>query len=72
MACGTPVVSSDGGSLPEALGDAALVLRGFDPDAWPDTARRAAMAAAGVAHAARYRWSETARQTWDVYRKAGA
>jgi glycosyltransferase involved in cell wall biosynthesis len=76
MACGTPVVSSAGGSLPEVLGDAALVLQGFDADHWAaevgqllsDSLRRKALATAGVAQAARYRWETTARQTWDVYR----
>ncbi len=76
MACGTPVVSSDGGSLPEVLGDAALVVPGFDSDAWAhamdawfsDPARLSAASAAGIARAASYRWERTARETWDVYR----
>jgi glycosyltransferase involved in cell wall biosynthesis len=34
MACGTPVISSRGGSLPEVLGDGALVVDGYEADAW--------------------------------------
>ena len=49
MACGAPVLSSDGGSLPEVLGGgdcggggggggAARVMRGFDADEWAGAA----------------------------------
>lgn len=77
MACGTPVVSSAGGSLPEVLGDTAIIVREGSPDAWADalagllgdSQRRAAMAAAGPRHAARYDWRETARRTFEVYRR---
>jgi glycosyltransferase involved in cell wall biosynthesis len=77
MACGTPVVSSTGGSLPEILGEAAVSLRDFDAQAWAatlgsllgDRARRAQLGAGGIAHAAGYSWAATARKTWDVYRK---
>ncbi len=33
MACGAPVISTDGGSLPEVAGDAAMVVPNSDPDA---------------------------------------
>lgn len=33
MACGVPVVSTDGGALPEVVGDAGLVVPKADPDA---------------------------------------
>lgn len=76
MQCGTPVVSAATGSLPEVLGDAALLLGDFALDGWihaidsllGDADRRAALAAAGLRHAAQYTWARTARQTWDVYR----
>ena len=79
MACGTPVLSSDGGSLPEVLGDAARIVPGFEKDAWADAAlallredpdARAARSAAGRAHAARYTWERCARETLAVYREA--
>jgi glycosyltransferase involved in cell wall biosynthesis len=80
MSCGVPVVSSPGGSLREVLGEAAEILDPSDPAAWRDRiaavlndpARRHSLITAGFARAARYNWAETARQTWDVYRKAAA
>ncbi len=80
MACGTPVVASTGGSLPEVLGDAAELVERFTPEAWTDrlrlvltdTARRERLAARGRAQAARYRWEETARRTWQVYEEVTA
>lgn len=76
MACGTPVVSSAAGSLPEVLGEAATVLSGEDPDRWRDAILRlledsdfrARRKAEGLAWSARYSWTETARKTLDVYR----
>lgn len=76
MACGTPVVSSAGGSLPEVLGDAVLVVPDFDPDAWRtalgraanDAGLRAKLRPAGMARAATFRWEKTAAETWRVYR----
>ena len=76
MACGTPVVSSAGGSLPEVLGDAALVVPDFAPDAWRaalgraagDAGLRAKLRPAGMARAATFRWEKTAAETWRVYR----
>lgn len=76
MACGAPVVSSAGGSLPEVLGDGAVIVHDFDPEAWrtaiaraaTDDAFRADLAKRGAAKAATYRWERTARETWKVYR----
>jgi glycosyltransferase involved in cell wall biosynthesis len=77
MSFGTPVVSSSGGSLPEVLGDAAEIVDSFDADAWVariqallgDADRRRALRAAGRERARRYSWEQTARRTWDVYRR---
>lgn len=77
MQCGTPVVSSTGGSLPEVLGDAARLVPGFKLDAWKDAvaglledaSARQQLVARGHARAAAYTWEETARRTWEVYRK---
>lgn len=76
MACGTPVVCAPAGSLPEILGDAPLWVSGYDPDAWTESVRRvlreeslrAELRERGRRQAARFRWEETARQTWSVYR----
>lgn len=77
MACGAPVLSSAGGSLPEVLGQAAEIVPGFDPGEWIDRLRallanedrRRRLAAAGRHRASGYRWPETARMTWQIYRE---
>jgi glycosyltransferase involved in cell wall biosynthesis len=76
MACGAPVVSSDGGSLKEVLDGAAVVLDSFDAERWAgeirkvlsDSGHRQQLIATGLRHAARYNWTDTARRTWEVYR----
>ncbi len=78
MACGTPVVASTAGSLPEALGDAALLVAPEDDAALADALRRALgdaalardLRARGLARASRYTWAETARLTHAAYREA--
>ena len=80
MTAGTAVISSDGGSLGEALGDGAEILTAFDADAWADRIRemladehrRAALVERGRRQAARYTWSEHVQRTWDVYREVAA
>lgn len=77
MACGTPVVSSNGGSLPEVLGSAALVVEGFDAPVWcesisallRDDIHRDQLVEAGYARARSYQWDATAEQTWALYEK---
>jgi alpha-1,3-rhamnosyl/mannosyltransferase len=76
MACGTPVLSSAGGSLAEVLGGAAVVRRDFEPDGWLEDVRRllsddtlrAEHRRRGLLQAALYRWENTARETWAGYR----
>jgi glycosyltransferase involved in cell wall biosynthesis len=80
MACGTPVVSSAGGSLPEVLADAAVVIEPFDPDRWVEALmdllehpeQKAHYTSAGQARTKQFTWQETARRTWDVYRRVGS
>jgi glycosyltransferase involved in cell wall biosynthesis len=77
MACGTPVLSSAGGSLAEVLGDAAVVRQDFDPEGWladaqrllSGSALRAELRQRGLMQAAQYRWEKTAQQTFAVYRE---
>lgn len=74
MASGTPVVTTTAGSLPEVAGDAAVLVPPGDPEALAAGIREAlrdgpALAAAGVANAARFRWADLAARTADVYRE---
>lgn len=75
MACGTPVVTSDGGSLPEIVGAAGFV---FDPDDVHGMAGAiiailtednlaADMRRQGVIQAANFKWENTATETLLVY-----
>jgi glycosyltransferase involved in cell wall biosynthesis len=78
MAAGCPVISSTGGSLPEVVGDAALVLAPTDRAAWTealvrlwtDPARRALLAARGRARAATFTPARFATQTRAAYLRA--
>jgi glycosyltransferase involved in cell wall biosynthesis len=75
MVSGTPVVCSDATSLPEVVGDAALMFPAGDADAaatriarvLDDGAVRASLVAAGAARAALFTWDATAAQTLGVY-----
>lgn len=77
MACGTPVVSSTGGSLSEVLGDGAVLLNHFEIDGWTEAIRqvlgdsefRQALVVRGHAKAASYTWQTTAQKTLDVFRQ---
>src|SRR5687767_12374503 len=73
QARGVPVVAARGSSLEEAGGAAAVYVDALDPDAiaagiLEALARRDELAAAGRAHAARFSWERTARETAEVYR----
>jgi len=78
MACGTPVVTSNVSSLPEVVGDAALlvnpenvfdIVRGIR-DALLDERLRADLICRGRQQAARFSWSRTARQVLEIYEEA--
>lgn len=65
MACGTPVVAAHAASLPEVLGDAALLVDPDDPAALAAAvseaiARRDELVQRGRAHAARFTWARAA------------
>jgi glycosyltransferase involved in cell wall biosynthesis len=78
MACGTPVVCSNATSLPEVAGDAAVLVDctggGGELAAalyrvLSDSALRFALGGKGLARAARFRWSNTARLAVGAYRR---
>jgi glycosyltransferase involved in cell wall biosynthesis len=78
MAAGTPVVASNVSSLPEVLGDAAVLVNPENvfeiaraiQDALLDDDLRGELIAKGKAQAARYSWDRTAREVLEVYREA--
>jgi glycosyltransferase involved in cell wall biosynthesis len=78
MARGVPVLCSDRGSLPEIVGDAALVI---NPESVQDIAaglarllvdeaERGRLVIAGRARAAMFSWEQTAERTVECYRRA--
>jgi glycosyltransferase involved in cell wall biosynthesis len=78
MVAGAPVVTSSISALPEVCGDAAWYVDPGDPERIFEAARRllverelrAELIAKGHAHARRFTWRETARQTLLAYQKA--
>jgi glycosyltransferase involved in cell wall biosynthesis len=77
MACGTPVVCSDAASLPEVVGDAAIMIDPYDVEALAAAMQRvladpdlqADLRQRGLERAASFTWGRTARQTVAVYRE---
>jgi glycosyltransferase involved in cell wall biosynthesis len=74
MASGTPVVASAAGAVPEIAGEAAILVEPGDPDALASGIERALadrerLVRAGLAHARRYNWADTAARTVTVYRE---
>lgn len=80
MACGTAVVASDSSSIPEVVGDAAVL---FDPKSKDDlvqallhvlenTAERERLIARGQRRAELFSWDRTARETFEVYKSVCA
>ncbi len=69
MTLGVPVISTRAGSLPEVAGDAALLVDAGDAVALAEAVRRlraepalrATLVERGIAHAATFRWDDTAR-----------
>lgn len=75
MACGTPVVASTAGALPEVLGDAALLVDPYDEAALAEALEAAAtdhgaLRRRGFERAARFTWQRAADETWHVYESA--
>jgi len=75
MASGTPVVTSNVSSLPEVVGDAAVLIDPYDPAAIADGVRqvltmpalRADLVARGYARARAYSWEDSVRRIRAVY-----
>jgi len=74
MACGTPVVASSTSSLPEVVGDAAVLVDPYDVDAIAseihrvveDSTLREELRRKGLERAKGFTWERTAELTWQV------
>jgi glycosyltransferase involved in cell wall biosynthesis len=74
MACGTAVICSDGGSLPEVAGEAAIIVPATDTQALAEAIHKAVndedlrrrLIMKGYRNTARFSWQRTAKQTLDI------
>lgn len=80
-ACGTPVIGSDSGGIPEVVGDGGLIVREGSPRALADAIDRLACSpdlrkSKGVAGRktveTKYTWKRVAEQMADIYRRVAA
>ncbi|HYU79356.1 MAG TPA: glycosyltransferase family 1 protein [Vicinamibacterales bacterium] len=75
MACGTPVVTSNVSSLPEIVGDAALLVDPHDPASIADGIQRAVtddrvrceLVGKGLARARQFSWADSVAQIRRIY-----
>lgn len=75
MACGTPVISSNTSSLPEVLGDVAILLDPNDTIKWAEKIRevftnedlRKKLKHKGLERVKKFSWERTAQDTLRVY-----
>jgi glycosyltransferase involved in cell wall biosynthesis len=77
MACGCPVATSNAGSLPEVVGDAAVLVDPRDPESiaagvLEALTRADELSQAGLARAATFTWEATARAHDRVYEAAAS
>lgn len=78
MNCGTPVVTSDKGSIPEVVHDAAKIVDPYDVDSivsgmkeiFSDKNKREELIHKGFIQAKKFSWKETAQKTYQSYQKA--
>jgi glycosyltransferase involved in cell wall biosynthesis len=77
MACGTPVIAANTGSLPEIVADAGLLVNPSDQQAITEAvvqvatqpAVRTTLRQRGLERAGLFTWEKTARETLAVYRQ---
>lgn len=77
MACGTPVIVSDRGSLPEVVGEAGMIINPENPaeiasaiaKLWESEELRSRFRELGLARAREFSWRRAAEETLEVYRQ---
>lgn len=75
MACGVPVIASNTSSMPEILGDAALLVDPYNPGEIADSIKkilhneslRSSLIEKGLKKASSYSWEDTAKKVLKVY-----
>ncbi len=75
LACGTPTIAMNMTSLPEILGDGAMLIDGKDVNTWADAISqvlsdidlRIALVSRGIHQASKYSWKRCAQETVDIY-----
>ena len=80
MSRGTPVICSTGGSLPEIVGDAALLhaptnaaqLANLMTQLWRDDALQQDYAQRAKQRASQFSWAKSAHETWVLYRASNS
>jgi glycosyltransferase involved in cell wall biosynthesis len=80
MACGAPTICSNATSLPEAVGDAGLLVGPDDADGWARTIARlvgspdlrADLGRRGAARARTFRWADTGSRVVEIIASVGA
>ncbi len=80
MASGTPVVTSNVSSLPEVVGDAAILVDPYDPEAIAEGIRRALtdpelradLRARGLARVSHYSWARSVQRVWEIYQEVAS
>jgi len=76
MACGVPVVSSGEASLPEVVGDCAVIVDAYSPESisegmyriWTDKALREDLKKRGPQRAAEFSWGKFSEKLHDIYK----
>lgn len=83
MACGAPVIVSDGGPLPEVVGDAGIIVPlqegAFEENLAHemltlinDEAKKRELSIKGITRAAQFSWNDVAQKTWEVYQSVAS
>ena len=80
MACGTPVVTSNVSSMPEVVGDAAVLVDPYEVNSIADGMQRvlsdsdlsAELRAKGIARAKEFSWERSVARTRDLYQEVAA
>lgn len=80
MACGTPVLTSQVASMPEVVGEAAVLVNPYNIDSIAsglqrlvdDSLLRETLRAKGLERAGQFTWERTAARTWRVLQEAAA